>query len=64
MAKNLWKNFKIFLFSIDVSTLIKDEEMIVCEEKKKERVPAKNQKDKSQSSKQILSSYASNSRKN
>lgn len=38
--------------------------MIVYEEKKKKKVPAKNQKDKSQSSKQIFSSYASNSRKN
>lgn len=47
-----------------MSALIKDEEIIVYEEKKKERVPAKNQKDKSLSSKQIFSSYTSNSGKN
>lgn len=42
-----------------MSTLIKDGELIVCKEKKK--YLQKNQKDKSQSSKQIVSFHASNS---
>lgn len=33
------EKIKNLLFSIDVSTLIKDEEMIVCEEKKKVYLP-------------------------